>query len=329
MNARELTSALGGRWYSATGTGKARCPAHDDHDPSLELKWGRKQEIILICRAGCSQESVIGALKSRGLWTNGEDRANKPRVVATFDYTATDGTALRKHRWEPGFSPDKRKSFSWQHRENGEWRRGKNGKIPRLYRFENIEAAGPDDPILITESEHSADLLSKLGLFAVSPGGSTAWKEEHAEGLAGHRVAILPDNDGPGRDLAKLITRSLAPVCRVATIALEGLPEGEGPDCWPHLNGSADQLREIIEAKFSEVPRAAASDEWARLSDIRFKNVEFLWRNRFVADRINVIAGMGEVGKDVFCCARFDRPRLAGWRAGMQARKRWRDFARR
>ncbi len=32
------------------------------------------------------------------------------------------------------------------------------------------------------------------------------------------------------------------------------------------------------------------------------ENVRFLWRDRFVANRINIIAGMGDVGKDVFCC---------------------------
>ena len=27
-----------------------------------------------------------------------------------------------------------------------------------------------------------------------------------------------------------------------------------------------------------------------------------LWHNRFIAGRINILAGMGDVGKDVFCC---------------------------
>jgi putative DNA primase/helicase len=52
MNARELTLALGGKWNHPAGTGKTRCPAHDDHDPSLDIKWGRKREIIFVCRAG-------------------------------------------------------------------------------------------------------------------------------------------------------------------------------------------------------------------------------------------------------------------------------------
>ncbi len=219
--------------------------------PRSELAYqvGKKREIVFVCRAGCSQEAVIGALEAKGLWTNGEERA-RPQVVATFNYTATDGTPLRKIRWEPGFD-GKHKSFSWEHLANGRWQRRMNGRTPRLYRYENIEAAGEDDPILITESERSADLLGKLGLFALSPGGSAAWKKEHAEGLAGHRVAILPDNDEPGRELAATITRSLAPICRVVTVDLPELPEGQGPDRWPHLNGSADQLRKIVAESFA------------------------------------------------------------------------------
>ena len=38
MTAAELTAALGGRWSGSSG--EARCPAHDDHAPSLSIPDG-------------------------------------------------------------------------------------------------------------------------------------------------------------------------------------------------------------------------------------------------------------------------------------------------
>ncbi len=38
MNAHEIVKALGGQWRGNTGT--ARCPAHDDKNPSLSVSEG-------------------------------------------------------------------------------------------------------------------------------------------------------------------------------------------------------------------------------------------------------------------------------------------------
>jgi hypothetical protein len=42
---------------------------------------------------------------------------------------------------------------------------------------------------------------------------------------------------------------------------------------------------------------------WVVGSAIQPKNVDWLWEDRFVANRVNLIAGLGDVGKDVFCCS--------------------------
>jgi hypothetical protein len=40
----------------------ARCPAHDDHDPSLSIAAGRDRRVLLRCFAGCAVESITRAL---------------------------------------------------------------------------------------------------------------------------------------------------------------------------------------------------------------------------------------------------------------------------
>jgi putative DNA primase/helicase len=64
ITADAIVKALGGRG------GVARCPAHDDENPSLSVSDGRNGKVLFHCHAGCSQEAVIAALKSRRLWGN-------------------------------------------------------------------------------------------------------------------------------------------------------------------------------------------------------------------------------------------------------------------
>src|SRR5262245_1267419 len=41
---------------------KAKCPAHDDRTPSLSVKEGDKQAVVLNCFAGCGFEAILRAL---------------------------------------------------------------------------------------------------------------------------------------------------------------------------------------------------------------------------------------------------------------------------
>src|SRR5690348_14131485 len=46
----------------------ARCPAHDDHTPSLSIRDAADGHVLLKCHTGCSQNAVIAVLRHRGLW---------------------------------------------------------------------------------------------------------------------------------------------------------------------------------------------------------------------------------------------------------------------
>lgn len=45
----------------------ARCPAHDDHSPSLSVA-SENGKVLVHCFTGCPQEAVIRALRAIGLW---------------------------------------------------------------------------------------------------------------------------------------------------------------------------------------------------------------------------------------------------------------------
>jgi len=74
MDAIALTKALRkGKWHGSYGT--ACCPAHRDRTPSLSIGIGRDGRTLVCCHTGCSQETVIAALKLMGLW-DGEVASN-------------------------------------------------------------------------------------------------------------------------------------------------------------------------------------------------------------------------------------------------------------
>jgi putative DNA primase/helicase len=68
MSAQHLAKALGGR--KAGAAWMARCPAHDDREPSLPITEGENGKMLVRCHAGCDQRDVIEALRSRGLCEN-------------------------------------------------------------------------------------------------------------------------------------------------------------------------------------------------------------------------------------------------------------------
>jgi hypothetical protein len=72
MNAETIARALGGR--KAGGGWTARCPAHDDRNPSLSIS-DADGRVLICCHAGCEQAQVIAKLRGRGLWTERGSRS--------------------------------------------------------------------------------------------------------------------------------------------------------------------------------------------------------------------------------------------------------------
>ena len=71
MTARELTKALGGRWFGDYGIAPCPVPEHGkgrgDRNPSLSVRSGNNGGVVLVyCHAGCDQRQVMAALRDRG-----------------------------------------------------------------------------------------------------------------------------------------------------------------------------------------------------------------------------------------------------------------------
>jgi putative DNA primase/helicase len=59
------------------------CPAHEDENPSLHVSDGQKGVVVVKCHARCSQEHVLEALRSKGIWL--DNRWSKARQFCKPD----------------------------------------------------------------------------------------------------------------------------------------------------------------------------------------------------------------------------------------------------
>jgi hypothetical protein len=81
--AKAIVEALGGTWRGTRG--ECRCPAHDDHGPSLSVRLGERA-ILFHCFAGCDTRDVLTALRRRKL--HDAVPLTMPRPKAMADHRA-------------------------------------------------------------------------------------------------------------------------------------------------------------------------------------------------------------------------------------------------
>lgn len=94
MRAETIARAL--RGHKTGANWKARCPAHDDRTPSLSISDAQGSTVLVHWHTGCNQESVIAALRTRGLWETSERRPlfTRRSPLASKSDSASSGIKL-------------------------------------------------------------------------------------------------------------------------------------------------------------------------------------------------------------------------------------------
>jgi len=256
--ARTVLDRLDGVRRSGSGY-EARCPNHDDRQPSLTIATGEDGRVLLHCHAGCETEAVCGAigLRMSNLFPSSDNTNGRGRVVATYDYHDTNGAVLfQVVRFEP-------KAFRQRRPDgNGGWV-WKLGRTPRvLYRLPDLITAARDAWVHVVEGEKDADNVSQRGAIATTcPQGAGKWgRLSDDSALNGRRIAVIADKDTRGRAHAEDVARRLHG--RVADLRVLELP-GEGKDAsdWLAAGGTVEQLRELVEATLPYSPPAETPTE--------------------------------------------------------------------
>jgi len=199
---------------SGSSTWMARCPAHEDRNPSLAITE-RDGKVLFFCHAGCRQEDVLAAIEARGIGEFTRQQVNRA-IVATYPYTDEDGKLLYEVvRFEPkGFAqrrPDGYGGWLW-----------KKGTHQVLYHLPEVLEA---PTTFLVEGEKDVETLRDHGFVATTNAGgaNAAWLPQFTEALRGREVILIPDNDEPGLARAAVVGRALLGI--VARLRLIRLPD--------------------------------------------------------------------------------------------------------
>ena len=244
----EIIPALTGDPVQGNGTERlTTCPFHQDQHPSLRVNVDKQEWYCDPCGVGgdvfelvkkVRETDFAGALRWLAERAGIGGNETRRRVIeATYDYHDADGTFLFQVCRHPPH-PNGRKIFS-QRRPDGRggWIEGPGalkGVKRVLYHLPELQGK---EAVCLVEGEKDADQLWSQHLPATtSSGGATKgkdaatgkWRSDYTDQLirAGvKRVAILPDNDDPGRAHAQQVAASCyAAGLEVRIVALPDVP---------------------------------------------------------------------------------------------------------
>ena len=222
----------------------ARCPAHEDHHPSLSIGEGKNGKPLLHCHAGCHYNAICAALN---IMPGPIPRGPLGRVVTTYEYRDEDDTILYQVR---RYTPKTFRSYR-PDRQRG-WVPGL-ANVPRIpYRLPMLRrAACAGETVYYVEGEKDVESALALGLTATTlAGGAQALiPDEFVTHFRGAGVVVvLADNDDAGRQYACRIADALTAgsiPCKL--LELPGLePKGDLTD-WLSAGGTTEQLQEFVE----------------------------------------------------------------------------------
>ena len=265
---------------TSPGQASARCPAHDDHNPSLSIT-GIEGQTLIHCHAGCHLDDILTAihLKPADLYDDTDG--------VRYDYRDTTGRLLRTvHR-----SPDKK------------FRQDINDQAPGtpLYRLTEVVAAVASGvPVHLVEGEKDVHALEAAGAVATSgPMGATSFGRVDVRPLTGATVTAVVDRDDAGQKWARLVADKVGPIAATLTFA----HAATGKDAADHI-AAGFTVQELVPVQPPAPHRDERDDDTGarRLhltaaSTIVPRPVHWLWQHRLPRGTFNLLGGAPDLGK--------------------------------
>lgn len=217
------------------------CPAHNDTNKSLTVGLGKNGRLMMHCHAGCSINDIRGALGLTWREMFPEMSVDLMQPDATYDYRNEKGELLYQVL---RFSNPK--TFRQRRPDGHEWVWNLNGVERVLYRLPELIAAPKDKAVFLVEGEKDVETLRAKGLVATTAGSSSSWREGYTRFFIERKLIILPDNDTPGRTLAREEMEAILPVAK--SVCIVHLPVRQGGDVtdWFEAGGNLEGLRALV-----------------------------------------------------------------------------------
>jgi len=244
--AQDITTRFNGEWHGDYGTFPT--PGHGPRDRGMSVKDdpAAPDGVLIHSFNGGDPLAIKDELRAKGVLPERERGGAVWRVTGVYEFRDERGAVLyRTRRHERPANP---KRYTVERPDgHGGWI-DKIGDARRvLYRLPELLASDPDEPLYLVEGERKADKLVAMGFGATAIAfGSKSWRKAYAEHLAGRTVAILPDNDEPGREFANKARVDIeAAGGRAHVVDLPGLPAKGDIIDW---TGTANDLRVLTAA---------------------------------------------------------------------------------
>jgi hypothetical protein len=291
----------------------ARCPAHEDRQPSLSISEGDDGRALVKCHAGCETEAICAALGLRladlmpptdrrgmnNVNVNGNRQKPKKQSKPLTDkakgklFASADDAVRALER-----SRGPRTAMWTYHNVTGDelavvmrWDLpdGKKEFLPVTREADGWRIVGMPEPrplyrlpdlsgasrVYVCEGEKAADAVRSLGLVATtSAHGCESPGKTDWSPLAGKEVIILPDNDKAGQDYAEAVAGLLSEFSPSPNIKLVELPE------LPEKGDAADFVAAQAGTDKAELRQALetlASDAEALMLEVSLSTEEDAW----------------------------------------------------
>lgn len=264
ITAQEVAERIanGGPLLRQGSSFKVLCPNHIDKEPSLSIRTGDINPVLMHCHAGCDTEAV---LKSAGLEYSdlfGDDKG-VPDYSAYPQIRGEEIDRIYVYRDEAGVPlfevvRTKGKKFVQRRKDVATGRYEYNLAGVRRVPFrlpEALAAVSRGEVLWITEGEKDVNALYHAGVTATcNPGGAGKWRDEYSEMFAGASVVVVQDLDIPGREHARGVRESLVKYdCHVRIVEPHGELSGKkGADAYDHLILAKHTLDEFVEVPSGE-----------------------------------------------------------------------------
>ena len=267
---------------------KSRCPAHDDHKPSLSISVGKDNQVLMKCFSGCTCKQICTALNLResDLFVKATDNAELTSTSANIKKTkekktyATAELAIQNYNSTLGTH-----SATWNYRNPADeivgmivrWNLADGGKeirpisklpdssgwvcegMPKpwpLYELPTLLTLPKPTLVFVVEGEKAADAAIMLNcIVTTSPHGASNAASADWAPLAGHDVVILPDNDDAGEKyavevshLVKLAGAKSVKIVRLVELWKELPAKGDFDDLLAHREMDLTVLRKELDA---------------------------------------------------------------------------------
>lgn len=315
------------KWKQGGKAFRARCPAHDDHDPSLDVTEGLDGRALVICRSRqCTPDAITGAVGLTVLdlfADNGSSAAPEPehhhnkqvrrewRITSEVKHIRIDYPDCLLRGGKPC------RSFFWE-------RNGKSGlggmKVADLPLYGTDDLAGLPDGALVAvvEGEPARDALHDKSIPAVGTFGADNKPGDVAlEVLSRFNVVLWPDADDAGKQFMQENAGRLSGIARsVRWFSWEGAPpKGDAVDYLKLDSNSAALLDRLESAPTWQKDSADSADNKnyptaesntgrriffrsaAELAAAAPDAVPWLWHGYLAEGAVTVLASREKVGK--------------------------------